>query len=802
MAKIGDSTVIFNNTPAGFGVNKWFDASVTGNGKVGAAVLGSFCNEEILINRADLRHGGYTGVLQDVSDKFPQVRKLYTDGKIFEAESLLSNEFTKKGYHPKPEYIMPLAMLGLDYAGGEFVTEYVRTTDMKSGEVVVSYKQGATRIVRKMFVARNTDLICYETEKNGPDKINLILSVKTPSDLVLQNPIVKFEGGYVYFSARSLNGLDYGFVARVVVKGGTAELTQNGLALKGIDDFTLFVKTFTDSARDNEFKKLKLELSAIKLTYDKLLVSSAGVHKKLFDAVSLSLNGGSDKAEIGSLLASVREGVLDAALLERLWNFGKFLAICGLPATDIGTPSGLWHQNGEGKNSFFSINNVAQLLYCGITLNVAPDVVLGLLSYFEKYIDDLRKNAARIFGLKGYFIPSVISPKSALLGLTDAETIHFISSGALIANLFYSYYLTVGDVKMLRSRIFPFMREICSFYGDFLKLDPNGFYTTVPSCSPSSVPGNTIQGKPLKNFGFATNCTIDFLAIGTLLDNLIEAATTLNTDVEIPMWRDMKTKIPVFGATDLGCLREYTNSPFSEKAENAGTMHTYGLWPLKNISFNDETIPYKPLVAIGSAAQNSVIGLRKASYNAINMRLNKAGALQSARTMAIFATQLSHSGEIESAKAVKNLLMKLLVSCFTTSGLCLSNDWRGSGFTNSNVASLDICGNLGLATAITECIVQSNSSKLRILPCVFDEMSSGKIVDVVTDFAARVSVDWDIKKGKCVVKIVPKTNCVIDIQVVDAFKRVRGKELKMDTAINGISGLNLVAGRPTLIEFY
>ena len=97
--------------------------------------------------------------------------------------------------------------------------------------------------------------------------------------------------------------------------------------------------------------------------------------------------------------------------------------------------------------------------------------------------------------------------------------------------------------------------------------------------------------------------------------------------------------------------------------------------------------------------------------------------------------------------------------------------------------------------------MQSNNQVLRILPSIFNGLGAGKIVDVATDFAARVSIDWDTRKGKCIVKIMPKISCKIDIEVCDTFRKVKGSGLTFDKDINGIKALSLVAGRAVTIEF-
>jgi len=493
-----------------------------------------------------------------------------------------------------------------------------------------------------------------------------------------------------------------------------------------------------------------------------------------------------------SLIAATGNAVLEPHLIERLWNYGKYLAICGGGAMN---PAGLWCGNAMTNNGNLNMNVGAHLLFGGITKLAQPDNILELIAHFEKYADDLKKNAARVYGARGFFVPSITSPQSLLFGSTDAGVLHFVASAALAAEIVYSYYQVSGDVKMLRAKIMPFMREVFNFYSDFLKLDSFSKYSTIPSFSPDSIPGNIIQGKPLQNFKFVTNSTIDFLALENLLDNLIEAANTLGVTDDVLAWEDMKTKIPAFGVSDAGCLKEYTNSAFIDGVVNVGCLHNYGLYPLKNFSFGEKHAQYRAAVS-GAAPQT--ISLKKASANAIFARLSKSSRMQNAGILAMYAIQLAHAGE---ASAVRNLLLRLAASCLTPSGTALTNDWRGSGWTRGGSPELDIGVNLGFATAITECIVQSNSRALKILPAAFQEIAVGRVTDIVTDFAARVSVEWDINKSKCSIKIMPKKDCKIDIYMPREFQRVKTKGVSFNSETGIISGIGLTAGKGVVIEF-
>lgn len=782
MAKQNVDTVIFNAKPA---ENGWRDASVVGNGRVWGMVKGAYGCEEILLTQRDMGQGGHTSVLQDVSDKFSAVARLYDEGNIVEAEKVLSNQFAKQGYKPKPDmpYFLPRIMLKYDFDG--FVTNYSRATDMESGEVEVAFKHGNGAARRTCFVARprngkevyESDVFAYEATDTAGMNATIFLADLIPARL---KQVVTFGDGGICCSLSVHDDRTYGFVARVVNYGGTVKYLADRVVISGAEGFAIYIKTFndklfSDASRDGELKKKKAELGLVK-SYDKLLAPSANAHAKLFNSFSLSLGGADNGFEMGGLVSNVFAGNLSAGLVTRLWNLGKYNLICGTTGANM---------------TFF---NAYQLLYCGSMADIIQDVVLEFFGRYENFPRDLRDNAKRAYGCEGYCVPNVISPQSALFGSVDSATLHFVASSALAGCLFYRHYLATADVKTLKSRILPFMKNVCSFYQNFLKRDDaSGFYKTIPSFSPNSTPGNTIMGKPLENFAFATNSTIDFLAIECLIDSLIAASTVCGNRDDIAMLQDMKTKIPPYTVGSNGALREYTQSAFIDRANNHGTMQAYGLWPLKNLSFSNKTVTYQPAVAVGAQSREQVISLRDASANAVLVRLNASWGLQDARSIAIAALQMAHAGQ-GGAAAVRDILLRLVVSCFSQSGLSCATDWRGSGFTKNGAGEFDVCGNVGFMNAITECIVQSNANTLRILPCTFDVLQSGRLCDVMTDFSASVTIEWDLKKGKLVVKILPKVSCVIAIELPRGFKKVKSKE-----AVD-LTKVKLTAGRAVALE--
>lgn len=789
-----DSTVLYHKTPASFMENAFLDGSVLGNGKVGVAILGAISNEQILINHGALQHHGKNGVLQDVSDDFYTLRKKFADGKIIEAEQILEKAFQKKNCRLAPAQPQPMVKIKLDFFNAGVITDYERITDMKNGELGVSFlADGKEQTTRRLSLGKTTDIMAYNVTKNN-GKIRVAIQLK-PCDANNKFNTIKYENGYFFFHSRSENGRDFGLVVRLIVNGGNIAVANNVVTVKDATDLTILAKPFVNADASVECGKIKMELSLIKDSYNKLATKNAAYFKKMFDETSLELNTIKSEHDLKEFVDQTTNSVLSADLLERLWNFAKYLCICLDGA--VLNPAGLWCADNDCDNGVLSWDGTAQLLYNGMNETINPDTVLKLLDSYLAYESDLKKNAARVYGMRGYFVPRVTALDSASFGNVQAATLHFIASSALAANLFYNHYLVTGDEKSLRSKIFPFMRNVFEFYSDFLKLDATGKYVTIPSYSPNAVPGNLVAGRPLVDFAMASSSTIDFLALRTLLENLISAATKLKTAKDdIDVWRDMLGKIPQLTVNGNGCLKEYTNSVFIDKVENAGVMHGYGLYPLKHFIRHDPQILYRPNVVQGANPEVE-ISASLATANAIKTRINAASSCQSTANLVMAANQLTYVDDIT---AVYNLLVKIVSSSATPSGLFLSNDWRGSGMTTNDKPNLDIAVSLGFGSVITNCLVQSTPNVLKVLPVLIEPLTVGSVKNLVTDFAAKVSCNWDANKGKLSLKILPSQNAKIDLIFNHAFRKLRNKDLTWDKNLNGIAGVQLVAGKVLSID--
>ncbi|MDR0975372.1 MAG: glycoside hydrolase family 95 protein [Christensenellaceae bacterium] len=761
--------------PASFSGSLWNEASLTGNGKIGAMIRGGIAEDGIILNHIDLRHGGHTGVLQDVSDKLKEVRKLYADNKILEAGTLLEKEFQKKNCNPKPDTLLPLCELKLNFEVSGAVRDYRRITNMATSELKTSFVAGDMEWERSLILSRSSDIMAFEVKNAtktavGAQKVNLSLSFSHFATATL-GTTVKYEGGFIYFASKGVSG-DFGVVVKVQTVGGNATTTADEIYVKGADSVLILAKPFIGEARDVAFRTIREEFLNLKGGYSKFALTAATAHKKLYDKVSLNLKANDDEDDMQSVLKTALSGETSANLLNRLFNFGKYLAVCG--GEGLLTPAGIWQSNPNAENGNLKLSKNMPLIYGSVMASLNEDYILKLLDEYEKYSGDLKKNALRVYSASGYFVTDEFQSGSVLIGRTDSKTIHFVAVGAIVVNLFYNYYKISGDAKILKSRIFPFMKDVFAFYSDLLKLGGDGYYQTVPSVSGDSVIGNAIGGKVRADFHFASNSAIDFIAIKELLNNLIEASQVINVSGEA-VWRDMLSRFPEFEVAGDGALKEYIRTPFITNEKTQGFCLGYGLFPIKNF--------------IGDEA------LENASAVAVSKRILTAGAFQETQDILIAAEQLAHAGD---AEKTQELIARIASFAMTDTGVCLAGDFVGNGLIKKSEPSPDFIANIGLSNLIADSIIQSAKGKLKILPLGISGLEVGEISNVATTIGALVTANWDANKGKLYVKITPKASQKIDIYLPNFVKKVKDKTQNLENGV--IKNVALIASKTYIIE--
>lgn len=785
------NSLIMTNPSSWWGC-RWRTAMPLGNGVIGASVFGGASEDVVMLNHSDLWWQGRDSVLQDVSDKLKDVRKKLDDGLPIEAQSILADELIRKNFRPQEAYPLPLVDFKISMPIDRSVKEYARVLNMEAGEATVTYKDDATRYERSCFVSRARNLFVYEITRSGPHTIDATLSfdlqdkfnarTATAISALPDGAQSRYEPYFMYFSARSSDGSDYGAVAKINFLSGKQVVTDGGVRITGTEKILVIITPFVGIPKDKAFKTIRAELSDVKLPYDKLLKEHSAIHSRLFSASEVDLPSDERATPIEELLnKTFTSGELSTALTEKLWAFGRYLFISGTsPDSRMFAPYGLWCGDFKGANAQVNAAGSLQNAYSFACAGSLADFNESVFHTYEALLDDLRKNASRLYGCRGIYAPAVTSPSTGVVGRVTDEVINFTGVAAMISRMFYDYYLYTGDAKFLKTRALPFMKENVTFYEEFFKIRDEAFYESSPATSLGTTPGNltSVGGE----HPICKNPTIDYVLARNLITDMIEGSEAAGLyKSEIAKWKDMLTKIPGYKIGNDGCVCEFVDSDYTDNPAAPSLGLVYAVYPGANDVDNGDEAK-----AFVKTARNKLLTARK------NM---------DATALASYANVLARLGE---GQAAMDVLESLVTGMAMDNLVMAGSDWRGMGSGKHDVwAAPQAEANLAFTNAVYEMIIQSDKKSIKLLPAMSSAVGKGSVTNVLTKTGVTVvNLDWDIDRGNLSVKLKASKNTKIDLQLPKGAKppkKLDAESFDIDTA--RVINLNLPNGKTVQYDF-
>jgi len=710
-------------TPASWWGANWREALPSGNGTLGAAVYGAVHDETILLTHEDLWVGVKTQELPDVSGLLPEVRRLLFEGRAELADRVLADALKQRGYAPEIGTPLPLGDLKIRMPVIQGFRGYRRELNMETGEVSVSWRDGGVSYGRRLFVSRVDDLVVLHIHSSGkPLQADITLELHDPVDarrghngaapLPESVETVK-DGEWIYYAARNDDGSDFGAVARVARSDGEA---------------LVVVKLFVGGERRVAWERLRRELSAVTMDYEALLAPHAEEHGALFRRVMLDLRVPLREQALSNeeLLLETYQGEAPAALVEKMWAYGRYLLISssrpgGQPCPLLGKWSGEY----RGFWAFNMANENLQMIYWQALPGALPETLLPVFDYFDGKMDAFRENARKLYGCRGLFIPAVTTPPSGLLKTVAPHIIHWTGAAAWVGQHYYDYYLYTGDETFLKERALPFLRETALFYEDFFTVGDDGFFVSAPSNSPENNPAEYWDGDGMGSKMETTiNATMDFALAREVLTHLIEGSRILGEGgAEVERWKGMLRRIPPYQINADGAVREWMHPFFSDNYHHRHQSHIYPVFPGTEVT------------------RESDPELFRAFERAIHKRLEIGISEQTGWSLAHMAHVFARMQDGDQALNCLDLLAR---SCVKNNFYTTHNDWRGMGIgVEMEWAPFQIDANMGWTSAIQEMLLFSVPGKVSLLPALPDKWKRGAVKGLVARGGITVSMDWN-----------------------------------------------------------
>ena len=729
---------IYDTSPA----SSWTDGFLTGNGEYGAVLHGAPALEKVVFNyqRLVLPNGTRDVTPPVIAGRLEGARDKALAGDYAGANRDYASGWSLRwtqAYHPAYE-------LRIDTPGMTTVNNYGRVTDFRTGEVSSSWTDQFGTWTRRAFVSRADKVIVHELIPASGRTVDTTLSAHTaldglPSSMSFTTRAT-VTGGSGYLNLRGTypagqGAFGYEGVTRVVASGTGATVTVNGSTIvvaKAAKVLLLTKLGRYESSTGWDSEPLHAQLAALGTDYAELRSRHTAVHTDLFDRSRLDLNvpAADRQLSVSELISrqNANRGVIDTALLERLYDSGRYFFISSsgiLPPRLTGIWAGSW---GAAWADDFTTDANINLQVAGGNILDTTEVMEGYFNLILGQLDDWRTNARNFYGARGFLAPS----------RTDGEYGHMLhfnngnfpghcwTGGAdwLLYPLL-EYYEVTGDQAFLRDKLGPALMELALFYEDFLtRTDANGNAVFVPSFSMENAPGNT-------GVYFSINATGDIMAGKHALQAAIDAANALGVEQGsgqgVARWTALLKKIPDYRVNSDNALAEWSWPSLTDNYNHRHVQHLYGAWPLHEINPED--------------APSLVDPAKRALEKRGDQNISAHGSLH----RALAGARLKDGGQ------VYGNLRKILGNNMVFKSLMTSHN------PNLDIYNADAAN--AIPGVLAEALIYSRPGVLEILPALPDQLPKGTITGVRARGRIRIhSFDWDLNARTAKLSVTSAVN--------------------------------------------
>ena len=729
--------------------SSWRNATPVGNGRLGASICGSIFDERILLNHEELYSGGRYKEIPDISSSLAEVRRLMDEKKYLEAEHFYTKALKEKGYFANKGSFFPAFDLRIRYGINGIFEDYSRELDLVTGISSIIFEEDKHKVTRECFASFKDRFIVIHIEKDVPFTIAFALQNHSEEDMKDYNGnhcnfIDAFDtksiDRYVYAYSRSVHGLEYAGIAKVLSTDGNIianghdktisidmsgeEPLHNYIRVENATNVTILVNIEKEKLSCEENKKI---IDSVDMPYEELKERHKKEFSELFGRVELDIAGNSNNASNEQLFLDGYSGKTDLRLIEKMADFGRYLLIsssynCHCPAN----LQGLW--NGDYSPAwactFFNNENLEMNYWQAFEGNLL-ECLLPMFDFFERFMDDYRENAQKLFSCRGILLPLFMDNQSGKKDNLQPHVLYWTGSSSWISSLYFDYYLYTSDESFLLNRAYPFMKEAALFYEDFMVIDPKtGLLKSYPADSPENHAKGDFIGA--EEISISINPTMDFALLKKLLKNLIFTAEKFSLDNDkVEAWKKMMDSIPPYEINSDGAIKEWMHGDFEDNYRHRHLSHIFPLFPCGEIGKDDKELFAAIKVAVN---KRLAIGLKE----------------QTGWSFSHMANIYDRLGEGDKALECLENIIKF---CTGENLYTHHNDWRNMGVTLkysiNGYAPFQIDANMGFTSAIYGMFVESSEDRITIFPAKPSSFKKGSVKGIRAKGGYTVDISFD-----------------------------------------------------------
>ncbi len=726
----------------------WNNAFPIGNGSIGAMVYGDPVQDILQLNEDTVWYGdGSRNRINPLAkDNWRKIRELLVDGRMREAE-----ELTKETFYAHPDqqrFYDTCGHIRLDLQQGEY-KNYRRELDLENAICRVEYTIGGSRFEREYFVSCPNQVIAVRQRSLDGETFSGKFSI-FPSRSENEQNVCEIG---CYTAVQQPEGGCRFCVMTAADSNGSIFFTKTGFNVHNASELTIYITIRSDFYYDNIFDWCEEKLKgAMALGYESVKEQHIRDYKRLFDRVSLELNG-EERNDIPTD-ERLKDADSDVELAKLYFDYGRYLLISSSRSgTRPANLQGIWNKDhSPAWGSKYTININAEMNYWLSGVCDLSECELPLLEHLKTMLPHGQKIARDMYGLEGFcahhntdlfgdcapqdmWMPATVWPMGAAWLCTHIK----------------SHYEYTGDIEFLREYI-DILKEACRFFTGYL-FERDGKLLTGPSVSPE----NTYIHPSGEMGCLSIGPTMDSMIIREIFESCLEYSKLLGVEDELcDTIAKMLPKLPEPTVGKYGQIMEWAEDYDEAEPGHRHISHLWGLYPSDQLSY--EKTPK----------------LMAASRVTLERRLSHGGGHTGwSRAWIINMWARLRDGE----KACENVEALLQRSTY-------------SNFLDMH-PPFQIDGNFGGTAGIAEMLLQSQGGVITLLPALPKKWDSGRVSGLKARGNISINIEWN--NGKMTAARL-KAHRGGDIKIaLDEYTEIKFFDARLRSHENGIA---VISGKP------
>ncbi len=737
---------------------KYLESLAIGNGKLGASIYGGVENEQIMLNQDSVWFGSFRDrVNPDTKDYIPKLRELIFNDKVWEAEklaflSLTATPESERAYQPMAFYHLnfyypktkgdKFSYLDDDFvqeAGSIEYTDYKRELDIENAISTVCYNVNGINYKREFLASYPDGIVAVKFTADTKNAISF--TARLDRERYYDECLRDGDNMVLINASLGKGGIELCAGVSAYTKNGTVKVIGQHIVVENTDEVVLYLYGNTSFYNEDFQNESIAKLKSFGFDdYDKIKERHIKDYRDIYDRLELEVECDKSKEEIPTdkRLELVRNGEDDISLQVLLYKYGRYLHIAGSREGSLPMNlRGIWnHEFKPAWDSKFTININQEMLYWASDMCNMSECGTPFYDLIERMQKNGQKVAKDMYGVEGF----VAHHNTDLWADCAPQDIHraaFWALGAawVVLHLWDTYDYN-RDEEVLK-KYYPIIEDASKFVLNYLVEDPEGYLVTCPSHSPEN--GYFLDNRKDIRPSITYSPTMDNMVISYLFRRTLESAKILGIENDITNGiTEKQSRLRPVKIGKYGQLMEWFKDYDEPEPGHRHIAHMFALHPADDISIHHT--PELARAAMATLDRRLAHQCKEDGKNGWTLSW-----------MMLFEARLQRPENAYSY--IVNMLKNGVAN--NLFGLCVTDE----------IYVLD--GNLGMTTAMTELIVQSQSNEISLLPALPEKWNTGKISGVKARGGFVVSVEWENGKLKKAV-IKATTDSVLNIRVKQA----------------------------------